>query len=59
MENRPWGFAHRKRQLSKNQHSPIADWEHPYALSIAIPGVGKLLIRLIAKGFSELAVGKG
>jgi hypothetical protein len=40
------------------QHSPIADLEHPFALSIAIPCVGKLLIRLIAKGCSKSAIGE-
>src|SRR5207247_11322058 len=42
----------------RNQHSPIANLEHPSALSLAISRAAKLLIRLIVEGCSRLAIGE-
>src|SRR5881397_428799 len=60
---KPWqrrGFAQQigeKAQI-RNQHSPIANLEHPSALSLAISRAAKLLIRLIVEGCSKLAIGE-
>src|SRR5438034_9616976 len=54
------GFAQQigeKAQI-RNQHSPIANLEHPSALSLAIRRAAKLLIRLIVQGCSKLAIGE-
>src|SRR5205814_5095026 len=54
------GFAQQigeKAQI-RNQHSPIANLEHPSALSLAIRPAAKLLIRLIVEGCSKLAIGE-
>src|SRR5438093_9681016 len=54
------GFAQQigeKAQI-RNQHSPIANLEHPSALSLAISRAAKLLIRLIVEGCSKLAIGE-
>src|SRR5438094_1744646 len=54
------GFAQQigeKAQI-RNQHSPIANLEHPSALSLAISRAAKLLIRLIVQGCSKLAIGE-
>src|SRR5439155_24662348 len=54
------GFAQQigeKAQI-RNQHSPIANLEHPSTLSLAISRAAKLLIRLIVEGCSKLAIGE-
>src|SRR5437867_12948709 len=55
-----WAFAQQigeKAQI-RNQHSPIANLEHPSALSLSIRRAAKLLIRLIVQGCSKLAIGE-
>src|SRR5438094_653715 len=42
----------------RHQQSPIANLEHPSALSLAISHTAKLLIRLIVEGCSKLAIGE-
>src|SRR5207247_6817346 len=50
--------TNRREGQIRNQHSPIANLEHPSALSLAISRAAKLLIRLIVEGCSKLAIGE-
>src|SRR5207247_10715084 len=50
--------TNRREGQIRNQHSPIANLEHPSALSLAISRAAKLLIRLIVQGCSKLAIGE-